>query len=313
MYNLYKCCFGQVLSIFIAISIIAQTNLLNKRVEYFFFLIYIAVYLMILIASIIYILIKKPKNVSGHRLILKYAIAGLFDFFGGYFLNLGFKGATAYFIILLTQMIYPMSVIAEILIFKKGNFNYKKIAAFIALAAACFYINQQQNLETFTYQVKNILFALLSNAFYLSNTFLQGFILPHVEAPVFLFNFSCFGILVGIIVSVTMDLNQLSFQYLSSFYKEHYLTVLFFGISLAAFYLGASPYIGRFGGTAFNGSIITSSVYFGLYYMYNTGFKPMIFVCFIICIAASVILVIMEKKEVGCDIEIENSKENDFI
>lgn len=306
MSTIYKCLFGQILAIMMAISIIARDLIPGVS---FFFLLYIGVYLLNIILSQLLITAgkEKPKKPGEAKKvpIIMFAICGAVDFLGGYFLNRAFGTMSTYLLILLSQMIYPMSIFTEILIFKTGKFSYKKIISFAAVAIACFGGNKQLDGKDFFCKPIGLLFVFLSNACYMTNTFLQGGIVPNTGPIHFLRKFSLFGVVAGMIISAAFDFKSISFYGSVLFYKEYYLNALFYFTSLALFYLLASPYIGNYGCEAFNGSIITASVYFGLYSMFTDEFNFKIFLFFIFCILADLVLISCSK------IPTSNSNENE--
>ncbi|KAM0673395.1 hypothetical protein GVAV_003084 [Gurleya vavrai] len=303
MSQFIKCAYGQLLSIFIAISIVSQYHLTENAAKYCFFLLYSTVYISIFIFSQFYVIYDAPVPKKKIK-FYKYFACGVFDFLGGFFLNKSFSSTSAYLIILLTQLIYPMSVGIEILYLKMGVFNFKKILAFVVLATACFVVNFQQDNNDFCISFQGILYAILSDLCYMSNTFLQSFIVPHSGSSLYLRNFSVCGFLSGLIFTVIFDRKYFDFTKIVFFFIDYYRPLIFYCISLSSFYLSASLYINKYGGIVFNSSIITGSVYFGLYAMYLNGFDIIIFICFLICIVADLIIVCIEKKVINADNEI---------
>lgn len=313
-----RCSTGQLLSFLLALSSIFLESACNDSTKVkvpFFFLISMA-YTVILVGSVLYILIfgaEKRKRVPFWLL----AISGLFDFLGGYFISYAFVKLPLYIAVLILQMIYPMTVIVDLVVFKNRNINYKNIAVFVVLTLLCFYVNMEISAmnnasvnRTAMDYICGVSCAFVCNIFYMTNTILQGrVILPAIDASWFLVEFSLYGILFGFMITFTRQFETFSFKYIKDIYTQHYLIIVVYGAVLGVFYVAASPYINKFGPNAFNGSIITQSAYLGLNLLRESyssdpdaffiAKKMCMFAAICFCILSSVLLVFLEKRGVA--------------
>lgn len=299
MLQFYKCFFGQMLSILIAIAVISQDTLTQKHAKYSFFVLYAPVYIVIFTVSQIYILIHKPQPTKKIH-FYRFFICGCLDFLGGYFLNKSFAQTSPCLIVFLTQMIYPLSAFTELFIFTKAEHKKKyqkllkklskKLLIFAVLSCACFIVNYKQEGSSFRFSYSGILYVILSDIFYMSNTFCQSCIVPHTGAYLYLRNFSFSGFVYCIAICVA-DIKSFDM----SFYRTYYTYLIFYTLSLSLFYIFASPYINKFGGIVFNSSVITGSVYCGIYKMISTEMNFAFLFCHLLCIMVDLVIVYLEK------------------
>ncbi|EJW03644.1 hypothetical protein EDEG_02041 [Edhazardia aedis USNM 41457] len=305
-----KCIFGQIISMFLAISIIAQNKIIEKKsdVHYIIFCSGVTtITLLILGITFIkqkYIDKRKVNNRVGLKddvekdptrcipVFLKCTLSSILDYIAGYFLSPVGKQTCPQILIFIAQFVYPISLGIEVLLFKIQKFNYKKILAFSGIAISCLLINNASGKHDVTFRGLDLIKAFVGVILHVANTFLIVNIMMYIPPFHYTLYDAISSLVCGFFLSYFFESKFAIGGFMTDILDNVKLLCLYW-ISASAFTISLSPYIDSYGSEAFNGSTITCSAYFGVYDIFTieTEYKILFFILFAFCIVVDALIV----------------------
>ncbi|KAK1347710.1 hypothetical protein CWI38_0877p0030 [Hamiltosporidium tvaerminnensis] len=291
-----KCFLGQIMSLLLSTAVVS-THYLKSKIEISPFALLGLAYIVIHIFSQIIYYLSKTKYKINNKNILYIIVIGMTDFIGGFCLIKGLMKMSSYLGILIAQMVYPMSVFTDAFILKQSKVDFKMLSIFMAFVSVCFVVNYKADESDLKFDFIGMCLVLLSDILYMANGTIQSLIIPSIGVYNVLRYFTIVSFIFGAVMTKILDKEMIwNLKELGNFYVSNFNNVFSYIFAFCSYYLMASEYIGKYGIFAFNASIMSYSIYFGILTMIiDLKIRYVVAIGGPLCIIINVILVMKSK------------------